>query len=92
MILFLLLIALLMNNLQLLMYPVLRLHLLGSLIMQILLLKKVLPPHFTYQQSKRFFYDLRHYFRDDPFLYKKSVDGIIRRYIPEHEQQLFQIT
>ena len=33
-------IVLLMNNLQLLMYPVLRLHLLGSLIMQVLFLEK----------------------------------------------------
>ena len=30
---------------------------------------------------------LFNYFWDDPFLYKKSVDGIIRRCIPEHEQQ-----
>ena len=46
-----------------------------------------MPPHFTSQQRKKFFYDLRHYFWDDPFLYKKSVDGIIRRCVPEHEQQ-----
>jgi hypothetical protein len=48
---------------------------------------KVIQPHFTYQQKQKFFYDLRHYFWDDPFLYKKSVDGIIRRCVPEHEQQ-----
>ena len=48
---------------------------------------KVIPPHFTFQQRKKFFYDLRHYFWDDPFLYKKSVDGIIRRCVPEFEQQ-----
>ena len=46
---------------------------------------KVIPPHFTFQQRKKFFYDLRHYFWDDPFLYKKSVDGIIRRRVPEYE-------
>ena len=46
-----------------------------------------MPPHITYQQRKKFFYDLRHYFWDDPFLYKKGVDGIIRRCVPEFEQQ-----
>ena len=29
---------------------------------------------------------MRHYFWDDPHLYKR-VDGIIRRYVPEHEQE-----
>ena len=47
---------------------------------------KVIPPHFTCQQRKKFFYDLRHYFWDDPFLYNKSVHGIIRRCVPEFEQ------
>ena len=37
-------------------------------------------------KRKRFFYDLRHYFWDDPHLYK-GVDGIIRRFVPEHEQE-----
>ena len=29
---------------------------------------------------------MRHYFWDDPHLYKEGVDGIIRRCVPEHEQ------
>src|SRR4051812_42057769 len=31
---------------------------------------KFIPPNFTYQQNKKFFYDLRCYFWDDPHLYK----------------------
>src|SRR4051812_15068146 len=48
---------------------------------------KFLPPGFTFQQRKKFFTDLRHYFWDDPHLYKEGVDGIVRRCIPELEQQ-----
>ncbi|KAK1669872.1 hypothetical protein QYE76_058031 [Lolium multiflorum] len=48
---------------------------------------KYLPPTFSAQQRRKFFYDLRHYFWDDPHLYKEGVDGIMRRCVPEHEQQ-----
>ena len=47
---------------------------------------KFIPPSFTYLQKKKFFDDLRHYFWDDPHLYK-GVEGIIRRCVPEHEQE-----
>jgi hypothetical protein len=50
------------------------------------LVGKVMPPKFNSQQRKKLFYDLRHYFWDDPFLYKKRVDGIIRRGVPEIEK------
>ena len=40
---------------------------------------KYLPPRFTYKKNKKFFYDLIHYFWDDPHLYKEGVDGVIRR-------------
>jgi hypothetical protein len=45
------------------------------------------PPTFTAQQRRKFFYDLRHYFWDDPHLYKEGFDGIMRRCVPEYEQQ-----
>ncbi|KAK1668135.1 hypothetical protein QYE76_056294, partial [Lolium multiflorum] len=48
---------------------------------------KYLPPTFSAQQRRKFFYDLRHYFWDDPHLYKEGVDGILRRCVPEYEQQ-----
>ena len=44
--------------------------------------------HLVSHTSKRKkFYDLRHYFWDDPHLYKEGVDGVIRRCVPEHEQE-----
>jgi hypothetical protein len=32
-----------------------------------ILVGKVVPPQFNSKQRKKFFYDLRHYFWDDPF-------------------------
>jgi hypothetical protein len=47
---------------------------------------KVMPPHFNSQQINKLFYDLRHYFWDDPLIYMKTVNGVIRRHVPEFEQ------
>nr|GFB50179.1 reverse transcriptase domain-containing protein [Tanacetum cinerariifolium] len=35
----------------------------------------------TSQQKKKFFKDARHYFWDDPYLFKTCADQIIRRYV-----------
>ena len=48
---------------------------------------KFLPPGLTLQQRKKFFHDFRHYFWDDPHLYREGANGIARRCIPEHEQK-----
>nr|GEX00236.1 reverse transcriptase [Tanacetum cinerariifolium] len=43
----------------------------------------------TYQQKKKFFKDVKHYFWDDPYLFRIYADQIIRRCI--HGQEAFEI-
>ena len=45
-----------------------------------------MPPEFNYQQRKRLRTDSRYYIWDDPLLFKRGADLIIRRCVPEGEQ------
>ena len=49
------------------------------------LVAKVVPPEFNCQQKKRFFAHLKHYYWDEPILYKHCADQVIRRCVPEDE-------
>ena len=45
----------------------------------------LLPQGLSSHQKKKFFYDLRSYFWEEPFLFKLCKDGIYRRCLPEEE-------
>ncbi|XP_010523588.2 PREDICTED: uncharacterized protein LOC104801906, partial [Tarenaya hassleriana] len=45
----------------------------------------ILPPELDYNRRKRFLNDVRHYFWEEPFLFRRGVDGLFRRCIPEDE-------
>ena len=45
----------------------------------------ITPPDLTYQQKKRFFAEVKHYFWEDPILFKQCTDQIISRCVPESE-------
>lgn len=40
---------------------------------------QVILSHFSYQQRKKFLSDIKHYFWEDPFLYKLCADLVVQR-------------
>ncbi|XP_058009248.1 uncharacterized protein LOC131183153 [Hevea brasiliensis] len=46
---------------------------------------RVLPPNMSYQQRKKFLYDVRFYTWEELLLYKRCNDGLIRRCTPEED-------
>ncbi|GJU94951.1 reverse transcriptase domain-containing protein [Tanacetum coccineum] len=44
------------------------------------LVADIIPKGMTYQQKKKFFSDLKHYFWEEPYILKVCSDGIIRRW------------
>ena len=46
----------------------------------------IMPPEFSYQQINKLRTDSRYYIWDDPLLFKRGADLIIRKCVPEGEQ------
>ena len=51
------------------------------------LVSSVLPYGMDYRQRKKFLHDCRFYYWEEPLLYKRCADGLIRRCIPQDETQ-----
>ncbi|GJR71410.1 reverse transcriptase domain-containing protein [Tanacetum coccineum] len=49
------------------------------------LVADIIQKRMTYQQKNKFFSDLKHYFWEEPYLFKVCSDGLIRRYVSGSE-------
>ena len=49
------------------------------------LVAKVIPTEFSYQHKKRFFAHLKHYYWEEPILYRHCADQVNKRCVPEDE-------
>ena len=45
----------------------------------------ITPPELTFQQKKKFLADVKHFYWDEPYLFRLCVDGIHRRCVPKEE-------
>ena len=48
---------------------------------------RMLPLEFSYQKKKRFFAQLKHYYWEEPILYKHCADQVIIRCVPKEEME-----
>ncbi|GKA20637.1 reverse transcriptase domain-containing protein [Tanacetum coccineum] len=51
------------------------------------LVADIIPKGMTYQQKNKLFFDLKHYFWEEPYLFKVCFDRMIRRYVSGPETQ-----
>ena len=49
------------------------------------LVTRKIPPHWSKQEKDRFFSQVRHYYWEDPYLFKHCPDQVVRRCVPESE-------
>lgn len=52
------------------------------------LARSIIPSDYSSHQKKKFFAELKYYFWEDPILYRRGADQIVRRCIPEEEVPL----
>ena len=48
---------------------------------------QIIPPELSRQQLKKFFSEVKHYYWEEPILYKHCADQVIRRCVPEEEMK-----